>query len=278
LDLHYYYAGAGSSSGSMMFGNGTHNHGNGNQMHHHHHHHHHLHNSLGLDVASMDGDLYSATAEATRQGQALDLAQTHAQLESSSTLGAFNAGVANLGLPVRPGFEGGSQSQSQSPSGSTIRRHAHSGVLAGRRKPLLDETFSPPVVARGPTTQAAAGPGPGLGPGPGPAADVGSGNGNGNGSCNHNDSKYAGGTNNDSRVNGGRALARTGTIRQATTTHVKKAQAGAGQTTATATMGRSMSHHRGQSAASAANVCPQDLMLRSGDNKRKRASWDGGLV
>ena len=34
--------------------------------------------------------------------------------------------------------------------------------------------------------------------------------------------------------------------------------------------GRSMSHHRGQSA-----VCPQDLMLRN-DNKRKRASWDGG--
>jgi len=33
---------------------------------------------------------------------------------------------------------------------------------------------------------------------------------------------------------------------------------------------RSMSHHRGQSA-----VCPQDLMLRN-DNKRKRASWDGG--
>ncbi|KAG7085962.1 hypothetical protein E1B28_003487 [Marasmius oreades] len=30
------------------------------------------------------------------------------------------------------------------------------------------------------------------------------------------------------------------------------------------------SHHRGQSA-----VCPQDLMLRSDNNKRKRASWDG---
>ncbi|KAF9484781.1 hypothetical protein BDN70DRAFT_872027 [Pholiota conissans] len=38
------------------------------------------------------------------------------------------------------------------------------------------------------------------------------------------------------------------------------------------TLGRSMSHHRGQSA-----VCPQDLMLRN-DNKRKRASWDGGAV
>jgi len=257
LDLHYYYAGA----GSMMFGNSNHTHGNVNQMHHYHHHHHHLHNSLGLDVPSMDGDLYSTTAEATRQGQALDLAQTHAQLGS---LGAFNANVANLTLPVRPAFEGSTQSQSQSPSG-TIRHHAHSGVLASRRKPLLDETFNPPVVARGSTIQPVA-----AGPGPGPAADVGSSNGN----CNQNDSKYVGGTSNDSRVNGGRAVARTGTIRQTT----KKAQAGAGPTTPTPTMGRSMSHHRGQSAASAASVCPQDLMLRSGDNKRKRASWDGGLV
>ncbi|GLB44333.1 putative myb DNA-binding [Lyophyllum shimeji] len=33
---------------------------------------------------------------------------------------------------------------------------------------------------------------------------------------------------------------------------------------------RSQSHHRGQSA-----VCPQDLVLRSDNNKRKRASWDG---
>lgn len=31
-----------------------------------------------------------------------------------------------------------------------------------------------------------------------------------------------------------------------------------------------MKHHRGQSA-----VCPQDLLLRSDTNKRKRASWDG---
>ena len=36
-------------------------------------------------------------------------------------------------------------------------------------------------------------------------------------------------------------------------------------------MGRSMSHHRGLSA-----VCPQDLVLRHDNNKRKRASWDGG--
>jgi hypothetical protein len=37
---------------------------------------------------------------------------------------------------------------------------------------------------------------------------------------------------------------------------------------------RSMSHHRGQSA-----VCPQDLELSNdGITKRKRASWDGGLV
>ncbi|KAF8200213.1 hypothetical protein BJ912DRAFT_948302, partial [Pholiota molesta] len=32
-------------------------------------------------------------------------------------------------------------------------------------------------------------------------------------------------------------------------------------------------HHRGQSA-----VCPQDLMLRNDNNKRKRVSWDGGAV
>ena len=36
-------------------------------------------------------------------------------------------------------------------------------------------------------------------------------------------------------------------------------------------LGRSMSHHRGLSA-----VCPQDLVLRNDNNKRKRASWDGG--
>ena len=42
---------------------------------------------------------------------------------------------------------------------------------------------------------------------------------------------------------------------------------------APSTVGRSMSHHRGQSA-----VCPQDLVLRNENNKRKRASWDGGAV
>ena len=38
-------------------------------------------------------------------------------------------------------------------------------------------------------------------------------------------------------------------------------------------LGRSMSHHRGLSA-----VCPQDLVLRHENNKRKRASWDGGAA
>lgn len=37
-------------------------------------------------------------------------------------------------------------------------------------------------------------------------------------------------------------------------------------------LGRSASHHRGQSA-----VCPQDLDLNHGGSKRKRLSWDGGL-
>ncbi|KAJ8075732.1 hypothetical protein PM082_021362 [Marasmius tenuissimus] len=35
----------------------------------------------------------------------------------------------------------------------------------------------------------------------------------------------------------------------------------------------SSNHHRGQSA-----VCPQDLMIRSEGNKRKRASWDGAHI
>ena len=38
-------------------------------------------------------------------------------------------------------------------------------------------------------------------------------------------------------------------------------------------LGRSMSHHRGLSA-----VCPQDLVLRHDNNKRKRVSWDGGAA
>ena len=55
-------------------------------------------------------------------------------------------------------------------------------------------------------------------------------------------------------------LTGTGTIRQS---HFKS----------NSSAGRSMSHHRGQSA-----VCPQDLELRIDDNKRKRSSWDGGLA
>ena len=55
-------------------------------------------------------------------------------------------------------------------------------------------------------------------------------------------------------------LTRTGTVRQS---HFNSPHSG---------FGRSMSHHRGQSA-----VCPQDLELRNDNNKRKRASWDGGL-
>jgi hypothetical protein len=38
-------------------------------------------------------------------------------------------------------------------------------------------------------------------------------------------------------------------------------------------VGRSASHHRGQSA-----VCPQELDLSNDGKKRKRLSWDGGLV
>jgi len=58
-------------------------------------------------------------------------------------------------------------------------------------------------------------------------------------------------------------LTRTGTIRQS---HFKSSPHSG--------FGRSMSHHRGQSAV----ICPQDLELRNDNNKRKRASWDGGLV
>ena len=59
-------------------------------------------------------------------------------------------------------------------------------------------------------------------------------------------------------------LSGSGTIRQS---HFKSANPG---------VGRSMSHHRGQSAV----VCPQDLDLHQNNDgiKRKRASWDGGLV
>jgi hypothetical protein len=58
-------------------------------------------------------------------------------------------------------------------------------------------------------------------------------------------------------------LTRTGTVRQS---HFKSSPHSG--------FGRSMSHHRGQSAV----ICPQDLELRNDNNKRKRASWDGGLV
>jgi len=51
-----------------------------------------------------------------------------------------------------------------------------------------------------------------------------------------------------------------GTIRQSHITHHNN--------------GRSMSHHRGLSAV----CCPQDLVLRQDNNKRKRASWDGGAA
>ena len=333
LDLHY-YAGGGGGSLSSMFGN---NHNNGvnhnvnhhgqshhpqhSQSHHLHPHPHHLnlhlHNTLGLDVSSLD-DLYSTTTttgmtmEATRQGQALDLAQTNAQMGSFGVGGNVNANLTTNPNPnSAPGGLGGFE-RTPSPSG-TIRVHQQE---QHRRKPLLGETFSPPGDSRD-------------------AVDVGAnanvkGNGNedrrrrlsdsnSNGtsaSTSHNNmsTSNSSNTNNsngtsrsksmtrstsdDSRAGAGRGAARVRKFTTAgnktltnvarttpsttTTTTTIPAPTRATPTPTTTTIGRSMSHHRGQSAASAAasgsGVCPRDLMLRSGDtHKRKRASWDGGL-
>ena len=73
-------------------------------------------------------------------------------------------------------------------------------------------------------------------------------------------------TTRESSISGVNALdlSGSGTIRQS---HFRSANPG---------LGRSMSHHRGQSAV----VCPQDLDLSLNNDgiKRKRLSWDGGLV
>ncbi|KIM37824.1 hypothetical protein M413DRAFT_256733 [Hebeloma cylindrosporum] len=332
LDLHYYSAGG---AGSMMFGNpNNHAHGqvnhhpnhlnhshpsHANHLNHSHLHPHHLnlHNTLGLDVSSMD-DLYSTTAmtvEATRQGQALDLAQTNAQMGSSFTVGmggiGFNSHAAiatgnltanGLPLPSR-GFD-----RTPSPSG-TIRHHRH------QRRPLLDDTFTPPPDPRVAGSAVVDGNSANVN-GKG-SADGGRHLSDGNDTSKGNSANNNASTSNsmsrsssdDSRTGGGRAAGRvrksttagsklqTNAVRSTptptppttatttampTTTMKVTAMTRTPTTTTTATIGRSMSHHRGQSAASAAaansSVCPRDLMLRSGDNhKRKRASWDGGV-
>ncbi|TFK62088.1 hypothetical protein BDN72DRAFT_903520 [Pluteus cervinus] len=50
-------------------------------------------------------------------------------------------------------------------------------------------------------------------------------------------------------------------------------QTGSGSSTVAAAGGGHQHHHHHQRGQSA--VCPQDLILRTNDNKRKRASWDG---
>ena len=299
LDLHYYYGGAGSS----MFGSSNHGqmnphhpnhphllHSHSHPHHGHPHPHQHLHNTLGLDVTSID-DLYSATTagmtvEATRQGLALDLAQTNAQMGSFGGIGLGNNHHMAAGNPngTNPNLAPGRFQRTPSPSG-TIRLHQ---PQQQRRKPLLSETFSPPDQA----------------------VDVVSPNANEDGgrrrlsdSNNPSNSNVTNTSNNtspsksmnrsssdDSRAGGGRATTR---VRKSMTAGIKSltnaVRATAATTTTTTTtmppttttmIGRSMSHHRGQSAvnAAASSVCPQDLMLRNGDtHKRKRASWDGGL-
>jgi len=74
--------------------------------------------------------------EATRQGQALDLAQTNAQMGSFGVGGNLNVNTTNPNPSSAPGGLG---ERTPSPSG-TIRVHQQQH----HRKPLLGETFSPP--------------------------------------------------------------------------------------------------------------------------------------
>ncbi|KAF5329338.1 hypothetical protein D9619_009272 [Psilocybe cf. subviscida] len=198
------------------------------------------HNSLGLD--SMDE--YSDTM---RQGQALDLAQSAALASSTSALGMGSLGLnLNLGLPLRA-FD------TPSPVG-TIRHQPRE-----TKRPSLAHTFAhtAPTPMQTSHAVASAAPPPAV---LAPTAaqtlgrqqrerqqqvDVGMG---------------FGVTALRSRT-GSRSVSGIGSVRQSP---------GKAAATGSGAISRSMSHHRGQSA-----VNPQDLILRS-DNKRKRASWDGG--
>jgi hypothetical protein len=74
-----------------------------------------------------------------------------------------------------------------------------------------------------------------------------------------------------------RALGIPASLRQ----HIPHLAAGVGGSTGSGAGGKGTGtgvrsggiHQRGQSV-----VCPKDLVLKSGDNKRKRASWDGAHV
>ena len=282
LDLHYY-----GGAGSPMFGSSNHRqmnphhpnhlhllHSHSHPHHGHPHPHQHLHNTLGLDVTSID-DFYSSmtagmTMEATRQGLALDLAQTNAQMGSFGVgnglgnnhhmaTGNPNATNPNLALGSLARFQ-----RTPLPSG-TIWLHQ---PQQQRRKSLLGETFSPPDQG----------------------VDVVSSNANANvhskgnedgGRCRLSDSNDPGNSNgtntsnntspsesmnwsssDDSRTGGGRATTR---VRKSMTAGIKSltnavcATPAATTTittttmpTTTTTIGRLLSHHREQSAASAA--------------------------
>jgi len=318
LDLHYYYAGGGGGSSSMFGSN--HNHGVNHNVNHHGQSHHpqshhlhphphhlnlHLHNTLGLDVSSMD-DLYSTT----RQGQALDLAQTNAQMGSFGVGGNVNANLTTNPNSA-PGGLGGFE-RTPSPLG-TIRVHQQQH----HRKPLLGETFNPPGDSRDAVDATVNASVKGNGNedrqrrlsdsnSNGTSASTSHNNNmstsNGNGANNSNGTSRSKSmtqsTSDDSRAGGGRGATRVRKLTTAgnkTLTNVARTMPSMTTTTtttptsmttttipaptmrATPTIGRSMSHHRGQSAASAAasgsGVCPRDLMLRSGDtHKQERAS------
>ncbi|PPQ82783.1 hypothetical protein CVT25_009279 [Psilocybe cyanescens] len=239
LDLHTYY----------VHGPGHHGHGALNHHHHNHHHHPHFqHGGLGggLDVTLED---YSEA----RQGLALDLAQS-AVSSSSSLLGggggggfgswggnASGSGNMSLGLSLR-GFN-------PSPVGTIRQRTSGAGSGAGREKTPIPERF----VAPSQTVSTVNGELSALGV-VGVGVDDHGHDGDDGAAVLR---KGGGGSSKDSATT--------------TTTRTRKppqTRSGNGA------LGRSMSHHRGQSQSA---VCPQDLMLRN-DNKRKRASWDGGMA
>jgi len=181
-------------------------------------------NGNGVSLGNLDATLDDHSD--TRQGQALDLAQSAVLASSGLSLSNF----ATFGL----NFGSKGTDTSPSPSG-TIRAHHLSS-----RPSLSTKQQGPPSDSFASVAAVLAA-----------AAVVGDANSNGG---------DPGSKTLDFDSSG------TGTIRQS---HFRSNASGGGSSGGA---GRSMSHHRGQSA-----VCPQDLMLRN-DNKRKRASWDGGLV
>lgn len=192
-----------------------------------------------------------------RQGQALDLAQSAVLASSALGMSLSSGSALNLGLPLK-GFE-----PSPSTPVGTIRNQSSIATI----RQSLSSSFNPsssfgrersaaqshsfgvdPAALTGnsvPDTSLADIKSPSL-----------------SSRTRSNGSSGGGGQQRQAAARGSRERSN-----EASTIRQNKSLASGG-----ATVSRSMSHHRGQSA-----VCPQDLVLRN-DNKRKRASWDGGLV